>query len=50
MGDIHFYVTVKGIDQDKPLLFVVSGCNGLPTMLVVQCGDKSVQLGTVPPD
>ena len=50
LGDIHFYVTVKGIDQDKPLLFVVSGCNGLPTMLVVQCGDKSVQLGTVPPD
>jgi hypothetical protein len=50
LGDINFYVTEKGIDQDKPLMFVVSGCNGLPTMLVVQCGEKSIQLGTVPPD
>jgi esterase/lipase len=50
IGDINFYVTEKGIDQDKPLLFVVSGCSGLPTMLVVQCGEKSIQLGTVPPD
>jgi hypothetical protein len=50
LGNINFYVTEKGIDQDKPILFVVSGCNGLPIMLVVQCGDKYLQLGTVPPD
>lgn len=50
LGEINFYVTEKGIDQDKPLLFLVSGCSGLPVMLVVQCGDKSLQLGTVPPD
>jgi hypothetical protein len=50
LGNINFYVTEKGIAEDKPILFVVSGCNGLPTMLVVQCGEKSIQLGTVPPD
>ena len=50
LGDINYYVTEKGIDQEKPLLFLISGCRGLPTMLVVQCGEKSVQLGTVPPD
>jgi hypothetical protein len=50
LGDINYYVTEKGIDQEKPLLFLISGCRGLPTMLVVKCGDKSVQLGTVPPD
>ena len=50
LGDIHYYVSEKGIDQEKPLLFLISGCRGLPTMLVVQCGDKSLQLGTVPPD
>ena len=50
LGNINFYVTEKGIDQEKPLLFVISGCRGLPTMLVVQCGEKSLQLGTVPPD
>jgi len=50
LGDINYYVTEKDIDREKPLLFVISGCRGLPTMLVVQCGDKSVQLGTVPPD
>ena len=50
LGNINYYVTEKGIDQEKPLLFLISGCRGLPTMLVVQCGEKSVQLGTVPPD
>ena len=50
LGDIHFYVTEKGIDQEKPLLFVVSGCRGLPVMLVVKSGEKSLKLGTVPPD
>lgn len=50
LGDISYYVTEKDIDREKPLLFVISGCRGLPTMLVVQCGDKSIQLGTVPPD
>lgn len=50
LGEIRFYVTENGIDKDKPILFVVSGCNGLPVMLVVQCGEKSLQLGTVPPD
>jgi hypothetical protein len=50
LGDIYFYVTEKGIDQKKPLLFVVSGCAGLPVMLVVQYQEKFLQLGTVPPD
>ena len=50
LGDINYYVTEKGMDQEKPLIFLISGCRGLPTMLVVQCGEKSVQLGTVPPD
>jgi hypothetical protein len=50
LGDINFYVTEKGIDQEKPLLFVYSGCRGLPTMLVVESEENSTQLGTVPPD
>ena len=50
LGDIHFYVTEKGIDQEKPLLLLYSGTSGLPTMLVVKCGEESLQLGTVPPD
>ena len=50
LGDINYYVTEKGIEHDKPLLFLISGCRGLPIMLVVQCGEKSLQLGTVPPD
>jgi hypothetical protein len=50
LGDINYYVTEKGIEQDKPLLFLISGCRGLPIMLVVQCGEKSLKLGTVPPD
>ncbi len=50
LGDIHYYVTGKGIDQKKPLLFLFSGTSGLPTMLVVKSGEKSLRLGTVPPD
>jgi len=50
LGQIDFYVTEKGIDQEKPLVFMVSGCRGLPIMLVVQTGEKSRQIGTVPPD
>jgi esterase/lipase len=50
LGDIHYYVTIKDIDQKKPLLFMYSGTSGLPTMLVVRSGEKSLQLGTVPPD
>jgi len=50
LGEIKYYVTEKGIDQDKPILFIVSGTRGLPTMLVVQSGDQSIQLGTNPPD
>ena len=50
LGEINFYVTEKGIDQEKPLLFLFSGTSGLPTMLIVKSGDKSLQLGTVPPD
>jgi esterase/lipase len=50
LGDIHYYVTEKGIGQEKPLLFLFSGTSGLPTMLVVKSGEKSLQLGTVPPD
>jgi len=50
LGDINFYVTEKGIDHEKSILFLFSGTRGLPTMLVVQKGDQSLQLGTVPPD
>jgi hypothetical protein len=50
LGDIYFYVTEKGLDQEKPLLFIVSGTRGLPIMLVVQSGGKSIKLGTIPPD
>ena len=50
LGEIHYYVTEKGADQDKPILFMVSGTRGLPTMLVVHAGEQFVQLGTVPPD
>ena len=50
LGEIHYYITQKGIDQDKQVLFTVSGVRGLPVMLVVSCGDQSMQLGSVPPD
>ncbi len=50
LGDINFYVSEQGIDQEKPILFLFSGTRGLPTMLVVQSEDESLQLGTVPPD
>lgn len=50
LGEINFYVSEKGIDEDKPILFLFSGTRGLPTMLVVETGDQSIQLGTVPPD
>jgi len=50
LGQIDFYVTEKGIEQQKPLVFMVSGSRGLPIMLVVQTKDKSRQIGTVPPD
>jgi len=50
LGDINFYVTDEGIDQEKPLLFIAQGSGGLPTMILVQYGEKSLQLGTVPPD
>ena len=50
LGQIDFYITEKGIDQEKPLVFMVSGSRGLPVMLVVQTGDKSKQIGTMPPD
>ena len=50
LGEINYYVTEKGIDEKKPLLFLFCGTSGLPTMLVVQSGGQSLQLGTVPPD
>ena len=50
LGEINYYITSKGITQDKPVLFMVSGVRGLPVMLVVSCGEKSIQLGSVPPD
>lgn len=50
LGHIEFYITEKGIDQEKPLLFMVSGTRGLPIMLVVRTKEKSTQLGTIPPD
>jgi hypothetical protein len=50
LGDIYFYVSEKGIDQEKPLLFIAQGSGGLPTMILVQYGEKSKQLGTIPPD
>lgn len=50
LGTINFYVTSKGMEQRKPLAFLMYGCRGLPVMLVVDDGEKSVQLGTIPPD
>jgi hypothetical protein len=50
LGHIDYYVTEKDIDQEKPLLFIVSGTRGLPIMLVVQTEEKSTQFGTIPPD
>jgi pimeloyl-ACP methyl ester carboxylesterase len=50
LGEINYYVSLQGMDQDKPILFMVSGVRGLPTMLVVQSGDQSLHLGTIPPD
>ncbi|MBN1999052.1 hypothetical protein JW935_15950 [candidate division KSB1 bacterium] len=50
LGDIRYYVTKNGIEQEKPLLLVSSGCAGLPIMLVVDNGEKSLKIGTVPPD
>ncbi len=50
LGEINYYVTAKGIDEEKPLLFLYSGCRGLPTMLVVQIEESALQIGTVPPD
>jgi pimeloyl-ACP methyl ester carboxylesterase len=50
LGEINYYITEKAMDQDKPILFMVSGVRGLPVMLVVQSGEHSIQLGTIPPD
>lgn len=50
LGQIDFYVTEKGINQEKPLAFIVSGTRGLPIMLVVKSGESSIELGTIPPD
>jgi pimeloyl-ACP methyl ester carboxylesterase len=50
LGEINYYVTQKGIEQDKPVLFMVSGVRGLPVMLVISSGDQSTQLGSIPPD
>ena len=50
LGEINFYVSKKDIDEKKPLAFLMYGCRGLPTMLVVDDGEKSLQLGTIPPD
>jgi hypothetical protein len=50
LGDIYYYITHEGIDREKPLLFMVIGCGGLPMMIVAQCGEESMQIGTMPPD
>jgi esterase/lipase len=50
LGEINYYISQKGITQDKPVIFMVSGVRGLPVMLVVSSGDQSMQLGSVPPD
>jgi len=50
LGDINYYISQNGIDQDKPVLFIVSGARGLPVMLVVINGEQSTQLGSIPPD
>jgi hypothetical protein len=50
LGRINYYVTAKGMDQDRPLVFMVSGVRGLPVMLVARSGDQAIQLGTIPPD
>ena len=50
LGEINYYISQKGIGQDKPVVFMVSGVRGLPVMLVISQGDQSTQLGTIPPD
>ncbi len=50
LGEINFYMTKDGIDANKPILFLYSGCSGLPAMLVVHHEEKYYQLGTIPPD
>lgn len=50
LGDIYFYVSEEGIDREKPLLFMVIGCGGLPTMIVAHSEEDSMQIGTMPPD
>lgn len=50
LGRIDFYITGKGIDQRKPLVFMASETRGLPVMLVVISGEGSLQIGTIPPD
>lgn len=50
LGEINYYVTEKGIDREKPLMFMVIGCGGLPMMIVARSGEKSMQIGTMPPD
>jgi pimeloyl-ACP methyl ester carboxylesterase len=50
LGRINAYVTEEGIGQEKSILFLSSGTNGLPVMLVADDGETSVQLGTIHPD
>lgn len=50
LGNIYFYVTEEGIDQEKPLMFVAQGSGGLPSMIYVQYGESSKKLGTLPTD
>jgi len=50
LGDIYYYVTREGLDTEKPLLFVVQGSGGLPSMIYVKFGESSTQLGTLPAD
>ena len=49
-GKFSVYVSTEGISEEKPLLYMPTGCSGLPTMLNVNCGDKSTQFATFPPD
>lgn len=50
LGQINYFISEKGIEEDKPVMFLYSGCAGLPTMLVVNHSGNFYQLGTVPPD
>lgn len=50
LGNVNVYVTKEGISEEKPMLFIPLGCSGIPITLVIKSEEKSVQIGTFPPD